>query len=467
MVSGEQSSIDKLLIIISDLTEKVNLLTDRVEEIERENKELKLRLAKYETPKNSRNSSIPPSKDEHRPKRTNSLRESTGRNPGGQKGREGKTLLMSSTPDETIEIKPDFCQSCGNNLSDVLGQKRDFRQVVDIPLIRSTTIEYQVFGKTCKCGHTTVSDFPCGVNAPVSYGQNIEGLIGYFHARQYVPFARMQEMFNDVFKINISEGGIHYLLNRFASKVGDLYEMIKQRVEQSKVVGSDETGAKVNGKMNWFWTWQTQKLTFIAHSDNRGKNTIDKWFPAGFPNSTLVHDAWKPQLNTKAKHHQSCLAHLQRNIKYLNELYKGNKWGNRFLKILYDALELERSMVNQDYFPDNRQRDDIIKRFDKLLRQPPGKKHKELQTFYKRILRDREHIFTCLFIPEVPPDNNASERAIRNIKVKQKISGQFKCAKAAQNFAKIRSVIDTTIKNKLNVIEALSLVSIFGLETTD
>lgn len=88
------------------------------------------------------------------------------------------------------------------------------------------------------------------------------------------------------------------------------------------------------------------------------------------------------------------------------------------------------------------------------------------QTFYKRMLRDREHIFTCLFIPEVPPNNNASERAIRNIKVKQKISGQFKCAKAAQNFAKIRSVIDTTIKNKLNVIEALSLVPIFGLETT-
>ena len=42
----------------------------------------------------------------------------------------------------------------------------------------------------------------------------------------------------------------------------------------------------------------------------------------------------------------------------------------------------------------------------------------ELYKFYNRILRDRKHIFTFLFIPEVPPDNNASERAIRNIKVK-------------------------------------------------
>ena len=40
--------------------------------------------------------------------------------------------------------------------------------------------------------------------------------------------------------------------------------------------------------------------------------------------------------------------------------------------------------------------------------------------------RERQNLFTFLFLPEVPPDNNGSERAIRNVKVKQKISGQFK-----------------------------------------
>jgi len=98
--------------------------------------------------------------------------------------------------------------------------------------------------------------------------------------------------------------------------------------------------------------------------------------------------------------------------------------------------------------------------FDFSFEKPlPDKNHKELYTFYKRMLRDRDHIFTFLFIPEVPPDNNASERAIRNIKVKQKISGQFKVEKAAQNFAKIRSVIDTTIKNGMNVIQSLSIIA--------
>ena len=75
------------------------------------------------------------------------------------------------------------------------------------------------------------------------------------------------------------------------------------------------------------------------------------------------------------------------------------------------------------------------------------------------MLRERQHLFTFLFIENVPHDNNASERAIRNIKVKQKISGQFKTTRAAQNFAKIRSVIDTTIKNGENVLGALVLIA--------
>lgn len=50
--------------------------------------------------------------------------------------------------------------------------------------------------------------------------------------------------------------------------------------------------------------------------------------------------------------------------------------------------------------------------------------------------RESQYILTFLFLEEVPPDNKASERTIRNVKVKQKISGQFKVEKTAQNFAK-------------------------------
>lgn len=435
-------------------------------ELIKENIQLKERLSKYETPKNSRNSSIPPSKDENRPRPNQSLRKSSGKKPGGQKGRKGKTLEMTTTPDKVIELKPGYCNNCGSSLEDTQAIKEQSRQIVDIPLIKAVFTEYQTFSKVCRCGCKTVSNFPQGVNTAIRYGENIESLIGYFHARQYLPFARMQEVFTDVFNINISEGGIHYLLNRFADKVSPVYQIIKQRVANSEVVGADETGVKINGDKHWFWTWQTPKLTFITHSKNRKAETVKTHFSEGFPNSTLVHDGWKPQLNTPAKNHQSCLPHLQRHLVYLNELYSNNKWGNDFLKLLYDSLELKNNMGHGDY-KQNIDRTKIIQNLEYLLNNPPDKTHKKLYTFYKRMCRERQHLFIFLFIEQVPPDNNASERAIRNVKVKQKISGQFKIKQAAQNFAKIRSVIDTTIKNGFNVLDSLALIAKFEFQFMD
>lgn len=431
--------------------------------LKKENIVLKERLSKYETQKNSRNSSIAPSKDENRPKANQSLRKPSGKKPGGQKGREGKTLEMTSTPDKIVELYPNYCRSCGSSLDKELAIKEQSRQVIDIPPIKAIFIEYQAFSTLCSCGCKNVADFPKTVLAPVSYGSTIESLTAYLHARQYLPFARMKELFNDVFNVAISEGGIHCLLNRFAKKTTPVYELIKQRVASSSVVGSDETGIKVNGNRNWFWTWQTPKATFIAHSSNRKNDTVKEHFPNGFPNSTLVHDGWKPQLNTLAKNHQSCLPHLQRQLNYLNEKYKNNDWSTTFLKLLYDALDLKKKMNPKNYI-DNTQRAELIERLNQLLEKPPEIQHKELFTFYKRMGRERQHLFTFLFIAEVPADNNASERAIRNVKVKQKISGQFKIQQAAQNFAKIRSIIDTTIKNEMNLLEALKLIAKFEVQ---
>lgn len=77
---------------------------------------LKAEIEALKHPKNSRNSSIPPSKDENRPKPNQSLRKKSGKKPGGQLGREGKTLEMTSTPDKVIELQPDYCNHCGSCL---------------------------------------------------------------------------------------------------------------------------------------------------------------------------------------------------------------------------------------------------------------------------------------------------------------------------------------------------------------
>ncbi len=71
-------------------------------------------------------------------------------------------------------------------------------------------------------------------------------------------------------------------------------------------------------------------------------------------------------------------------------------------------------------------------------------KYKQTATFQLSIIKHRNFLLPCVYDIEIPPDNNGSERAIRNIKVKQKVSGQFKTGQKA--FCVIRSVIDTLIK---------------------
>ena len=444
---------------VKELQHLVKMILEKVDFLIKENVDLKHRLSKYENPKNSNNSSVPPSKDENRPKRK-SLREKSNKKVGGQKGREGKTLNMVETPDIIETHLPEYCNCCGNNISKIHAELVGKRQVLDIPEIKVQVTEHQVFKRKCTCGHETIIDFPIEANAPVSYGNNIESLIGYFHTRQYIPFKRMQEIFKDIFNTPISEGGIHYLLSKLVKKSQPAYDLIKQKlISNTKyAIGADETGMKVAGDKHWAWTWQNDEATFITITDNRAQRSITASFENGFENAVLVHDCWASHFNTKALSHQVCTAHLLRDMNYLTELYN-HKWSKVCKMIFLSALNLEKEMSRSDYYIRNPERTYIENRLDILLNYKLPENNKELIRFRNRLQKHREYLFTFLYNPNVPPDNNASERAIRNIKVKQKVSGQFKSTNGAFGFAVLRSVTDTVIKNKLPVLNSLKIIA--------
>lgn len=408
--------------------------------------------------KNSRNSSVSPSKDENRPLKTKSLRVNQGKKVGGQPGHEGSTLEMVENPDIVIEHKPDFCNQCGEDLSDEPATFIQRRQVVDIPPIIPEFTEHRIFEKTCPCGHHTKATFPINVNSPISYGANIQATAAYMHTRQYLPFERMSEFFSDVCNLEIAQGTLCSLLKRFAQKAQPAYELIAQKVENATVVGGDETGAKVNGKKGWFWAFQNKVVTYITFSNNRGTASIDENFPNGFPKSILVHDCWRSYFQINCKTHQICIAHLLRELLFFEERYQ-SKWAINLKELLLEALELKRNLTPNQYLNPILQRDKILERLSVLLLISVPKKRKDLCAFHKRIHKYKEYVFTFLFHQEVPPDNNASERAIRNVKVKQKVSGQFKTQDGAQFYAIIRSVTDTCIKNGQNVLDAFKTIA--------
>ena len=442
--------------IIQELRQEIIELKSIVVQLLAEIKDLK-------HPKNSKNSSVAPSKDENLVLKNQSLRGKSDKKVGGQQGHEGTTLKMIENPDITIIHKPNFCKNCGNDLESVQSEFVSRRQIIDIPPIKPEYTEHQIFRKVCNCGFCNVSEFPKEVNHPISYGTNIQATIAYLHTRQYLPFARMSEFFSDFCNLPISQGTICNLLNKFAQKAAPAYEIIAQKLQNQSVVGSDETGIKINGKKGWFWTWQNSKLTYISYSNNRGFDTIQTNFENGFKNAVLVHDCWSSHFKTACKTHQICTAHLLRELVFFEEKYESN-WATNFKRLLYKALEIKKTLTPSKYQSSIKARDVILIELKNLLEKSVPKAQKELFAFHKRVTKYKDYIFNFLHFHEVPPDNNGSERAIRNVKVKQKISGHFKTENGAQNFATIRSVTDTCIKNGQNILEAFKTIAILQTE---
>jgi len=443
---------------IKELTKLVNKLMKHIEVLEAKVEKLENQLARYQTPKNSTNSSVPPSKDENRPMKSQSLRKSSGKKSGGQPGHKGHTLKMSATSDHTIKYIPQFCGGCGNDLGEREAILELRAQEIDLPLPKTITTEHQTYRKNCQCGHVTTGRLPEHLKAPVQYGSGVEAIIGYLHARQYLPYQRLCEILSACFGLKISQGSIDNIIQRLSQKAEGIYERIRHEISQAPVVGSDETGAKINGKKSWVWTWQSDLYTYISVSPSRGYSVIKEEFPEGLPNAILCHDAWKPHFKCPARTHQLCLAHLLRELEYLEKRYD-HPWSTKCKKLFLDSLKLKNELLLDLYKSDCPQRLAIEKRMDRLLQTPIDKKHKELLSFSKRLKKYRENLFVFLYHEQVPADNNGSERAIRNVKVKQKISGQFKSFRGAQNFVTLRSLIDTLIKQSLDILPNLQLIA--------
>lgn len=421
---------------------------------------LEQELSFYKNRKNSGNSHMPPSVD--LVKGNQSLREKSGKKAGGQQGHEGSTLKFTATPERIITYSPDYCQLCGDDLEQIVAIPLTRRQVIDIPMPVAICTEHRTFAKTCSCGHVNKGKFPVNVNANVQYGSHIKALTAYLNVRQYMLFGRIQEFYSKIMGLEISQGGIVGLLQRFTGRALPVYQEIKNRIEKAACLGTDETGAKINGKTHWFWTWQNEALNFIVQSPGRGYKTIQETFPDGLPDVVLVHDRWAAHFKCEADHHQVCLAHLFRDLNYITQVH-GSNWAQSLKSVLKEAIALN-NQPDYDGLAASPARSEPERSLMDLLQHPLPEKDKLAVRLQKKLRKISHHILCFLHYNNVPLDNIGSKRAIRTIKVKQKVSGGFRSIDGADGFAVIRSVIDTTIKSGNDVFHVLNLIANFTAE---
>ena len=402
--------------------------------------------------KNSSNSSVPPSQESiaaRELRRTKSLRKPSGKPSGGQPGHKGSTLQSVCTPDRIIKHEPAYCKCCGRPLDGIAYRKIRKTQIVDIKFVVETT-EEQYYEKVCQCGGVNNCDAP---NCRIKYGDNIRALVSYLNVVQCIPFKRIAELISDLCGQRISEGTVQNILKGNSAKSDKAYDEIRKRIECAPVVGADETGAAVGKQLHWNWIFQTDALTYVYQLKSRGQEAVDSKFPNGLPHSTLVTDRKQTYFKMNVKDHQVCLAHLLRNAEYLNELDAKQDWSRRFIHLLAHAIDLRRNKTI------TQRKIKVLKtKMKNLLGESLSHLDDEFERFKKGILKVKDYLFTVLSNPLVPYDNNASERGVRKIKVKQKVSGCFRTDSGADDFAKLHSIVETAMKNgnsKFNAILAV------------
>jgi transposase len=153
---------------------------------------------------NSSNSGKPPSSDGlKKPARVKSLRERSGRKPGGQGGHKGETLRQAANPDQIVNHHPPACSGCGAPLTPDMAQGHAARQVFDLPEPPPLIVaEHRAhFCRCAACGVTTRAAFPEGVNAPVQYGARIAAFVVYLLHYQLLPEDRLVELMADLFGV--------------------------------------------------------------------------------------------------------------------------------------------------------------------------------------------------------------------------------------------------------------------------
>jgi transposase len=468
------TTIEELIALVKAQAAEIAALKVQVAE----NVVLKARIAELERQLglNSSNSGKPPSSDGlKKPPRVSSLRKPSGKPSGGQKGHKGETLEQVTEPDMVVDHYPSSCTNCNVAITPDMSVGHSARQVFDLPEPAPLTVtEHRIHDCLCAdCGTHSRAAFPDGVNAPVQYGPRIKAFVTYLLHYQLLPEGRLVELMADLFGVKLTAATIARMSRSCAARVADFVTTVRDLVASAPVKHMDETGFRIGGKTQWLHVACTVWLTFYRVCAKRGSLLANV-------TGIVVHDHWKPYYTMEGVSHALCNAHHLRELKALIEIEKED-WARKMQQLLCRAchaanLAREREIDLKTFRP--RLYAQIERRYDAILAQglafhenqsqlvpdvPQGKPRrrgrKKRRTGHNLLLRlsnRKQDVLRFLHDLAVPFTNNEAERAARMMKVKQKISGGFRCLEGAIAFAAVRSFISTARKQGWNVIQAIA-----------
>lgn len=425
--------------LILALWAQVEALTARVAGLE----------AKLKEPaKTSDNSSVPPSKG---PKAN---RPDKGKRSGPRKGslgRKGGGRPLAPEPDRFVVAKAAACAHCHGALTDADHTLHARYDKIDLPPIRPVVTRVERYVGHCPCcGEDTLAPVPDGLEDGSPFGVSILAVALYLRFVHAISYRRLTRLFLHLFALEISEGALDAAFRRAQPRVDGEVEAILARLRRSRIICSDETTVRVDGKTQWNRVFQNAAVVVHVIRPSRGRAAITEVLSGHRP-QVWVSDLYGAQRG-HADAWQVCLAHQLRDLHYAIEA-GDTVFAPRLKALVLRAVVLARRRFALKESTRLEYRRRLERDLTAILALTPTNRHgKRLR---KRYLQLRDSLFTFLRDSEVPPDNNGSERELRPMATYRKVTGGFRSDWARDLCAGVRSVIGTAARQGIDAYHAI------------
>jgi transposase len=393
--------------------------------------ELVLRLQRPE--KTSRTSSKPPATD-RKERREQSK-------PGGAKhGHEGHSRVMSDDPDTVVDHRPDRCSCCGGDLHTALPTEVvGVSERIELPEVAPVVTQHRRLAVHCPaCGTRVVAAVPEAARG-TPFGPRLHAVATYLKTFQALSYARLQAALSDLFGLTLSQGGLMNLLQRAQRRFRSGRDEAVSTLRQATVVASDETGVRIEGSNAYHWVFHSAQAVVHTASPTRGAIVVREMMDGHRP-LVWISDRYTAQQG-HAVSHQTCLAHLARDVAYAVDTsddpvpWRLQLWLRSVFALAEHVTDLATSTLAA-------KRRSLDQQLGAILATPSRcDLTRDLQA---KIGRARNQLLVFFDHPgAVEPTNNGSERLLRPAVIQRKVTNGYRAMWAAEGEAAIRTVVDT------------------------
>jgi transposase len=375
-----------------------------------------------------------------------------GRKPGRAYGPKARRRIPSQV-DERYDVPlPAQCPTCASRVVEtaVATQYQE-----ELPVTRVVIRQFDLHVGRCDgCGRRVQGRHPLQTSdalgaAAAQLGAQVIALVVVLNKQLGLSFGKITTLLQQLYGLTVTRSGLVHAVHRTARQAGPTYDALCARVRGSPMVSPDETGWKVEGRLQWLWAFATPDTTVYRIQPGRGFEEAAAVLGADF-GGVLVRDGWAPYRQFTAAAHQSCLAHLLRRCRLVAADHPHTTFATDVQVILQQALDVRdrhhAGVVSAHGLAVARGQ--LITRLAERLERPS--RVPDVQRFAAHLQREFTAVWSFLFDPMIDATNWRAEHAIRPAVVTRKVCGGNRSWAGADSQQILASVIRTASQREVN-----------------